>query len=85
MLLRVILGILSVLGVFLLPWWLVFLIALALLFRFKFYFEIIIIAVLADILYGSLTIFSFPYPLTVFSIIILYLVVTFKKNLILYQ
>ena len=84
MALRVILGILSIVSVFFLPWWFVFLIALALLFYFEKFYEVIIIALLADIIYGSEHFISFPYAITFIAIIFLYIVTKFKKNLIAY-
>ena len=77
-------GILSVFSVFIFPWWVVFLLALALMFHFKYFFEIIIIAILVDVLYGTAFVFNFPYMFTLLSIIIFYVIVRFKEGLILY-
>jgi hypothetical protein len=81
---RVILGGLSVLSVFILPWWVVFLFAFALLFHFDRFYEIIIIALIADVIYGSIYFVGFPYFFTFISIIFLYTISSFKKNLIAY-
>jgi hypothetical protein len=84
MLKRVILGLLAVISVFVLPWWLVFLISLALLFYFDRFYEVIIIAIFADILYGSVHFIGYPYLITLGTIIVFYIVTRFKKNLIAY-
>ncbi len=84
MILRVILGVLLIFSFFVFPWWLVLILSLASLFYFDKFYEIIIIAILADVLYGSMYILDFPYPITLFAIILLFLVLNFKKNLIIY-
>jgi len=84
MLKRVILGLLAVLSIFILPWWIVFLISLASLFYFERFYEIIIIGILADVLYGSIHFLNFPYPITFVAIIVFYIISKFKNNLTAY-
>jgi hypothetical protein len=81
---RVILGILSILSVFFLPWWIVFLICLALLFYCNRFYEVILIAIIADVLYGSIVTLGWPYSITLVAIIVFFLVSKFKRNLIAY-
>jgi hypothetical protein len=84
MLKRVFWGIFAILTIFFLPWWIVFLVALALLFYFDRFYEVIIIGIIADVLYSSINFLDFPYPITLVSIIFLYIISKFKKNLIAY-
>lgn len=81
---RVIFGFLNIVLFFFLPWWVVFILAAALTFYFENYFEIIIIALLADIVYGSLHFLGYPYLLTIIAVILFFIIKKFKNNLIAY-
>ncbi len=81
---RVLGGVFGILSVFFLPWWMVLSIVLSAMFYFDRYYEVIIIGLIADVLYGSFYAVNFPYPITLLSLIFLYIISNFKKNLIAY-
>lgn len=81
---RVIWGVLMIVSVFILPWWIVFLLCLASLFYFERFYEVIIIALIADVIYGSYLYFGYPYLITLTSVLIFYTISRFKNNLIAY-
>jgi len=79
---RVISDIILILIVFLLPWWVSTILALALFFYFEKYYELIVVAFIFDSLYGTASIYPFiPYLLTIISILITLVLLKFKKNL----
>lgn len=63
------------------PWWVVLILVLALTFYFDNFYEIIVISVFADVLYGSINFVGFPYPIAMVSIISFYLIKKAKRNL----
>lgn len=69
------------------PWWLVWCCAIALLFYFPNYYEIIIWGIVYDALYGiSLPAFwNIEYIFTLFSILLFVMAVILKKRLIMYD
>jgi hypothetical protein len=81
---RIIWGVILFAAIFVLPWWIVFLFALASSFYFEKYYEIIFLALIADVLYGSFIVLNCPYSITLISIICLYIISKFKNNLVAY-
>ena len=69
------------------PWWLIWCCAIALLFYFKSYYEIILWGVIYDALYGitSIDMWYSRYTFTIFSIILFVIVFFLKKHLIIYD
>lgn len=84
MLNRVIWGVFLISAVYWLPWWVILILGLASLFYFNNYIEIVVIAILFDVLYGSYYFTGYPYLLTFISIILLFSIIKFKSNLTAY-
>jgi len=80
---RIILDIILLLSVLFLPWWITIILALALVFYFKLYYEFIIAAVLTDMLYGvpKAWLFDLAIMYTTFSIVLFILVQWIKTRL----
>jgi hypothetical protein len=84
MLNRVIWGVFLITAIFWLPWWVILIFSLASLFYFDNFIEIVVIAILADVLYGSYYFTEFPYLISLSSIVLLFVIIKFKKNLLAY-
>ncbi len=69
---------------FFLPWWVVLTFALAALFFFDTYYEIIALGLICDVLYASSHTFFGMYGLTLISGLLLIIVGQIKKRLIMY-
>ncbi len=69
---------------FFLPWWVVLIFALAALFFFETYYEIVVLALICDVLYASSHSFFGLYGLTLISGLLLITVGQIKKRLIMY-
>lgn len=71
-----------VLSVFILPWWIVVVLAVGALIIFDSFFEIILIGLLIDVSYGSHVVFeSFPYVATLVATLVFVVVERFRSNL----
>jgi hypothetical protein len=84
MLNRVIWGVFLITAIFWLPWWVILIFSLASLFYFDNFIEIVPIAILFDVLYGSYYFTGYPYLISFISIILLFFIVKFKSNLTAY-
>lgn len=73
-----------VLSPFFLPWWLVLILALAALFFYDNFYEIICIGLVCDVLYATSTTFLGLYGLTILACLFLMAVKQLKKRLIMY-
>jgi hypothetical protein len=69
---------------FLVPWWLVLIVALSALFLFEDYYEIILLGLICDVLYASSHSVFGLYGFTLISAVLLVLVGQIKKRLIMY-
>ncbi len=69
---------------FFLPWWVVLVLALAALFFFETYYEIVVLGLICDVLYASSHTFFGLYGLTLISGLLLIIVGQIKKRLIMY-
>lgn len=80
---RIFCDIVLILSLFYLPWWLVAAMGVALLFYFKNFYEIIIIGVLADMVYGipRKIFFDFEFINTVLAFILYFAAEKLKKFL----
>ena len=76
--------ILIVVSPFFLPWWIVFILALAALFYFDSFYEIVALGLICDVLYASSHSLVGLYGFTLISGLILILVRQIKKRLIMY-
>lgn len=81
---RVLFGIFLISSVFYLPWWLPFLLCILGLFYFENLYEVIIVGLGLDVLYGAqFEIFGFDLFFTIAMLILFYLITVFKKQIIL--
>lgn len=69
---------------FFVPWWVVLMLALAAVFWFDSYYEIVVLGMICDVLYASSHSFLGLYGFTLISGLILILVRQIKKRLIMY-
>jgi hypothetical protein len=76
--------ILILISPFFVPWWIVLLLALASLFFFESYYEILVLGLICDVLYASSHTFFGLYGFTLISGLLLILVGQIKKRLIMY-
>lgn len=80
---RIIFGVLLIFMAFLLPWWMVFILALLGLFYFENLYEVILVGLILDSLYKlPFTLWGFEFIFTLFFIIAMYLIIKFRKNLL---
>jgi len=83
---RVIFDLVFLVGVFVLPWWVTALFLCVLLFVFETYVEIIMFALIFDIVYGVSGIFPFSkYIFTISSVGLYLLVIFLKDRIIIYR
>ena len=80
---RITANIILLMSVLFAPWWITIILALALVFYFKLYYEFIIAAVITDMLYGvpEVLLFDWVFVYTAFSIILFILVQWLKTRL----
>jgi hypothetical protein len=76
--------ILIVVSPFLVPWWVVLILAIAALFLFDSYYEIVLIGIFCDVLYSSSHSFFGLYGLTLMSCALFVVIGQVKKRLIMY-
>jgi len=82
---RIISTVCILIGLFIFPWWVSALVALAALFYFPRYIEVVFIAVVIDGLYGHVAALSFlPYIATVIALVFYILVQHVRSRLIMY-
>lgn len=78
-------GVLTILASILLPWWLSIVLALACAFYFKLFFEIVIVGLIIDSIYGSGVIgYHFSYLFTLVMTIIFIMILKLKDSLSMY-
>jgi hypothetical protein len=78
---RAIIDIALFVGIFILPWWAIFPVAIICLFLFNDFYEIFAIGFIFDNLYGVTTLFWFPFTFVYISLsAILFLTVNFLKR-----
>lgn len=83
---RILADIALLIGVFVLPLWLVFIVAAACLFVFDYYYELVLLGILADMLYGVPTRFiSLPILYSVFACSIFIIKVFLHRHLKFYS
>jgi hypothetical protein len=80
---RLLIDIFLVILVFVFPWWIAFFLAVALLFVYRAYYEIILIGLIADALHGSATPFwgGFELVITLASVCLCIAAIFIKKRL----
>lgn len=79
---RIVISILYIILAFVLPWWLVLLLGLGLLFYFKLYLEVILASIILDSLYGGIIVWdNFQFVITFFVLIVFIIVHNFKKQI----
>lgn len=82
---RIILDLIILACLFLLPWWVSLLLAIAASFYFKYFLELIFVGGVLDVLYGSsVSSFGFAYLFLLISIVLLFSIGILKQRLILY-
>lgn len=83
MILRAIFGLILLLLVFLMPWWISFILALIGLFYFKNLYEVILVGLILDSIHNTpFTLWGFEFVFTIFFIVAMYLIVKFRKTLL---
>lgn len=84
MIFRIILVLIMIFSAFILPWWISVLFAIFGLLKFKDFYEMILVGIILDSLYGFVfTILGFEFVFTLFFIIIFYIISTFKNKFLL--
>jgi len=79
---RIIFGVIFIILAFTLPWWLVILIGLFLIFKLENFYEYIAAGVILDCLYGNvISIQHFQFVLTLFTAISFFLLLKLKSRL----
>lgn len=80
---RIIFSLVFLLSVFILPWWLVIILGLVLVFYFNNYYEFIIAGLILDSLYGNIiSIDNFYFLFTLITTITTVFLINFKKKLL---
>lgn len=80
---RIIFGIFLLLSVFMLPWWISFFASLIGLLYFKKLYEVFVVGLILDSLYGvQFEFYGFTFFITAFLFISYFLISKFKKNLL---
>jgi hypothetical protein len=83
MIFRVVFGVVLIISAFVLPWWVSFILSLIGLFSFRRLYEVVFVGIILDSLYPiPFSIWGFDFIFTLFFIIALYLIVKFRKNLL---
>ncbi|HMO78778.1 MAG TPA: hypothetical protein PJ997_00800 [Candidatus Paceibacterota bacterium] len=80
---RIIFGIFAILGAFLFPWWLAIIISFFGILYFDNFYEIILVGIILDSLYGKIfTAFGFGFWITASMFFVFYIVSEMKKSLL---
>jgi hypothetical protein len=81
---RVLFGIFLILSIFIFPWWISFLLSLLGLFYFENLYEVIVVGLGIDVLYGvHFNVLGFDLFFTIIMLVIFYLITVFKRQIIL--
>jgi hypothetical protein len=81
---RVVFGIFLILSLFILPWWVPFLLSILGLFYFENLYEVIVVGLGIDVLYGvRFEVLGFNLFFTLVMLILFYLITIFKRQIIL--
>ncbi len=84
-LLRIVVGLVALLSVFVLPWWFSFILGILFLFLFEFYIEAVLFAWMMDTLYSNQSWFLGAYLLTMSMVAIFVLAEFLKKRIVYYD
>lgn len=80
---RIVISLLFLFSVFIIPWWLVIVVGLVLVFYCKNFYEFIVAGLILDSLYGGIiTIEQFEFVFTLTSTIATVFLINFKKKLL---
>ena len=76
---RILTNIILLFSIFILPWWVVIPISLALAFYFNFYLEVVLAALAFDLIYAPVSFFVGAYFIT-FFVLLFFVVIEFLKR-----
>lgn len=80
---RVSFGVILILSAFIFPWWVSFLLSILGLFHFENLYEVIVVGIIIDSLYGTgISIYGFDMIFTLTLAVLMYLIINLKKQIL---